>query len=869
MIGKDVKMYGENYEKLGDYYSSLAFPYYQIGAWGKAENLLKQAIRYNIKNRGPYDASVIKVYNNLGSLYLDKYDNDQANIYINKALSLLLSHYGENNHSVGIAYMNLGASYGNQNAFRKALEYNFKAIDNLSKTIGPKNPYLSPIYRNTAICFNKLGHLDSARLYLDKAVDLNKALYGDQDPEIVRTYNVIADIDLQNNDFDGALAALIKAKVLGDRILPEKHLNKGETLNLLGNYYSRKAQYRKSLQYIQKALIALIPAFDDTNFYKNPKPTEFLPNQVLIDALTQKASVLYSAYKKEGEDKMLMLASENAEFTDHAIDLLRIDYQMPNSKELLIEKALPFYKKAVEIAITQYDRTSNYKYLEQAFKYAEKSKSILLMENLKDSHDKIQYVGIPDSVSSNEEELREEIKFYREQLMQAKTSNDSAKIVKYEDYFFKKKRDYDLLVERLKKEHPDYYRIKHQISYEPIRRIQKLMATGETIIEYFKGEQNDYVFIINTKQAQYLKLPESDSLNHNINSFILNLREGHFDREVAFELYNWLVKPAIEEIDKSHARTLTFVPEGALNYLPFEVLVDSNPRHSKKVDYLIDNYTVDYLHSASLLDRRELESQETSTMFLGFAPEFDRQANPLLATRTAKDSLLVSGLEQLPMARHEVKASADIWDGNYYINDQATEENFKQFAPGAGIIHLATHAIINDENPLYSKLVFAPEKDTLEDGLLNTYELYNMHLHAQLACLSACNTGLGKLRSGEGVISLARGFLYAGVPNILMSLWSVPDQSTSRIMQYFYEALKSGEGKADALRTAKLKYLSHADENTSNPYYWAAFTLVGDNRPIDQENTGTNTIFILSSSLLMVLVFIGFFYRKKPQNLKA
>ena len=156
-----------------------------------------------------------------------------------------------------------------------------------------------------------------------------------------------------------------------------------------------------------------------------------------------------------------------------------------------------------------------------------------------------------------------------------------------------------------------------------------------------------------------------------------------------------------------------------------------------------------------------------------------------------------------------------------------------------------------------SKLVFSPGADTIEDGLLHTYELYNMKLNAELACLSACNTGFGRINSGEGVVSLAKGFFYAGVPNIMMSLWAVPDQSTSEIMRYFYEELKKGEGKADALRNAKLKYLENADNNLSNPYYWAAFTMIGDNKPVNVESSRNSWTLILLLLLGIPVVVIA------------
>jgi len=133
-----------------------------------------------------------------------------------------------------------------------------------------------------------------------------------------------------------------------------------------------------------------------------------------------------------------------------------------------------------------------------------------------------------------------------------------------------------------------------------------------------------------------------------------------------------------------------------------------------------------------------------------------------------------------------------------------------------------------------------------------------------LACLSACNTGFGKLKSGEGVISLAKGFFYAGVPSVMMSLWSVPDKATSEIMTSFFEALKEGDGKADALRKAKLKYLSSADDNTAAPYYWASFTVIGDNQPVkvDQELSGWKSLLLILLFVTALLSGLWFRYRK-------
>jgi CHAT domain-containing protein len=165
---------------------------------------------------------------------------------------------------------------------------------------------------------------------------------------------------------------------------------------------------------------------------------------------------------------------------------------------------------------------------------------------------------------------------------------------------------------------------------------------------------------------------------------------------------------------------------------------------------------------------------------------------------------------------------------------------------------------------MYSKLVFTPEIDKKEDGLLNTYELFNMNLHAELAILSACNTGSGTLQAGEGILSIARGFFYAGVPSVVMTLWSVEDNSSALLMELFYKHLTEGLAKDEALRQAKLDYLKQSDQLTSYPYYWAGYVNIGDNAPLEiSRNKYLNYILIFSA---LILILASFYFIKRKRN---
>ena len=187
------------------------------------------------------------------------------------------------------------------------------------------------------------------------------------------------------------------------------------------------------------------------------------------------------------------------------------------------------------------------------------------------------------------------------------------------------------------------------------------------------------------------------------------------------------------------------------------------------------------------------------------------------------------------------------------IGDEATEMSVTRAMTDYGMIHFATHAIIDNNRPEYSKLVLVG--DSSSDGYLHSYELYNLRLNTELITLSACNTGFGKLQKGEGVMSLSRAFAYAGSPNLVMSLWPVNDESTAQLMGYFYQNLKDGMRKDEALRQAKLSYLENADDVTGHPYYWAGFVFTGDPEPIEFSSYNSFWILIIMFFILGLIFF--------------
>lgn len=235
-------------------------------------------------------------------------------------------------------------------------------------------------------------------------------------------------------------------------------------------------------------------------------------------------------------------------------------------------------------------------------------------------------------------------------------------------------------------------------------------------------------------------------------------------------------------------------------------------------------------------------------------------------TNTSPDSFntapgfLRSNLIQLNWAETELNQISKTISGEIYLRNNATEKKFKKNISNADIIHIATHTIIDDENPIYSKMIFYDDPDTLEDNFLNTYEIYSLETNAQMVVLSACNTGYGKLVNGEGSLSLARGFMYSGIPSVIMSLWQVDDQSTYKIMNTFYQNISKNKRKDEALRQAKLHYIQNSNPLLAGPYYWAGFVPHGNTEPIKSTN---NTLLLYAFSIFTFVVLASLYYRKR------
>lgn len=313
---------------------------------------------------------------------------------------------------------------------------------------------------------------------------------------------------------------------------------------------------------------------------------------------------------------------------------------------------------------------------------------------------------------------------------------------------------------------------------------------------------------------------------------------------------------------------LTIIADGEIEYLPLELTIKKKPEKMeldyRGLAYLFRDFNINYAHSVALLFKdTNSDSVRHVHNYVGFAPVYGDDIDNLLF---AKADRFRSAMVPLEWNQKEADAVSVYLNGKAYLAEKATEGLFKNIAHNSRILHLAMHAFVDDEDPMYSKLVFTQDNDSIEDGFLHTFELYNMELNAELAVLSACETGYGKLVKGEGIMSLARGFSYAGVPSVVMSHWQVDDRSTSELMQLFYRNLSDGMTKDEALRQAKLEFLETTDVLRTHPYFWGSFVLLGDPSEIELGSNQQTRNLLFAGIAAFLLFFVVYMRRRRGKS---
>ncbi|MUH37285.1 CHAT domain-containing protein [Zobellia amurskyensis] len=611
----------------------------------------------------------------------------------------------------------------------------------------------------------------------------------------------------------------------------------------MAKLYLEQHNFEEGLNIVQKAFRNSVSFKSDTG--GNPKPRDVFSKIQLLNLLDVKLQLLQSAYAKTNNLTYEQEAITTSKDILTTFDELKLEFDSKLDKQFLAEEVYPIFHRMLDVVYENYERTGSKNILELALNIAEKNKDFILLEALRGTQ-ATRYGNVPQNILDKEVRLRAEITHFEKEIFDG--SDDNSKL---EAQIFNVKQAYYALLDTLKQEYPKYHDLKYgskTLNFATIRNT--LLKDGGTIVSFTLTNHHLYAIILNSEEQGFLKLPFLEADKKDITDFYRILSKPSLNggvEEISVlgnRLFEKILKHPLKDIDSEN---LTIIPDGELHYIPFDLLREND-------SYLLETKSIGYGNSITSLLELIKKGKSDKNHVLAFAPNFDEK----IAVQDNRQ------FGKLLYNDDEVSGISSYFNTQKVLDQDATLVNFKANSSNFNIIHLATHASANDAYPDYSYLAFSQQKDSSENNVLYIKDLYNISLNADLVTLSACQTGIGKLQKGQGMLSLSKGFYYAGAKSLVNTLWKINDKSSVKLMEFFYEGLSKGKSKAKALRDAKLKYLETTDDNLlQHPYYWSAFVVSGDISPI----TKTSYWWYWGSSFLVLSVFYGVFWYKKKRSL--
>jgi len=754
----------------------------KFGALNEALELVQSGIKLSLEEKVNPDVLAI-FYLKEGAINLYTGNNSHALRVFQKGMeldSLSPAISGSFHLNSGMAYLEMGNYDEAIASAQTALEYYLQAPSTTRRQQGEAHIQLGLIYQ-------ELGQYVRCGQYFRKAIQLGASHYN-------RSANPLS----------------------------------AKASRMLGKLDANRGEYAQAIRYYQEALQRALPDFTPSDAYEIPPDSLIFNDMELLYTLGGKAEALSGKAKSGVQDStLLLLALEHYELLDELEERLRLSYNYEASKLRAEARSRTYYEQAIATCKALYDLTGSKAYLYRAFEFAEKSKAWVLWESINQSQART-VAEITEEIRTLERNLQLEIANYERNVEteRQKDNPDNSKIVDWESILNDKKLERRRLLERLEIDYPRYYQLKYDVQVASIEDVQNGLSPDDAFIEYFYGDEHLYTFFMTASGMSLLESAVDTTLQHHLSSLEQVLVSKNFGENIqaswkqfdyhAYQVYQQTIEPLRDSL--SAGTHLIIVPDGGISHIPFEVLIDQpSPVRVGKRSFLIYDYPISYDFSATMHFQQSYVFSGKPVKCLGVAPDFSHAQTYPLAP--------IPNVEGLKMIEKIV-------GGTFLYEPDATEGKFKDMAGEYGILHFATHGKM-DTAHLYSWLAFT-ENDDPEDDYLYAYELYAMRLKAQLAVLGACETGLGKYQKGEGLMSMARAFAYAGCPALVTSLWEAQDMITTHdILPEFYRGLKQGLSKSAALRQAKLKYLNESRGMDTFPFFWAAFVSTGDQSPLN------------------------------------
>jgi CHAT domain-containing protein/Tfp pilus assembly protein PilF len=780
---------------------------------------------------------------------------------------------------------NMGQVYNQMGEPQKAQQYYDQALE-IRRALADRAGQATTLH-NIGNHYLDLGELERALEYYDQSLSLKRAV-GDAREESY-TLDSIGGVYLSKGELQKALDYHNQSLVLRRKVSDQ--YGEAYALTNIGAVYDQLGELQKALDYFEQALKIRRTVGDrygeasslhkvGTIYAKLRKADLALEyyNQALelsrtLRYQTRETEILLSIARHDRERGNILEATRQVETALNIIESTRTKVASQGLRSSYLASKRAFYELYVDLLMQMHRSQPSRGYDAAALNASERARARSLLDILTESRADIRE-GIDPALLERERLLQQQLSAKSERLTRllGGKHTEEQKITASKE-LQGVLNDYRDIQEKIRARSPHYAALT-QPQPLSLKEIQQLLDEDTVLLEYALGEERSYLWAVTTTTIRSFELPRRAEIEPAARRVyeLLAAQTDNLYPEALTNLSQILLSPAADQLGK---KRLLIVSEGTLQYIPFAALpvperrvevphrrVSSSPRLRATSTPLIQDHEIVSLPSASVLGvlRRELGGRKSAPKPLAVLadPVFERNDQRVRGTikaqqgeeqhhtekaseKTAPPSDLQRATRELSLTRFDrlvlSRREADLISAlassgqplkalDFAANRAtATSPELGQYR----ILHFATHSLLNNQQPELSGIVLSlvDEQGRPQDGFLRLYEIYNLKLEADLVVLSACQTALGKETKGEGLVGLTRGFMYAGTPRVVASLWKVSDEATAELMKRFYQKmLKDGLRPAAALRAAQV---SMSKEKPWTPaYYWAGFVLQGE-----------------------------------------
>ncbi len=803
------------------------------------------------------ESGIAKTNHNLGNVYFDLHKIALAR----RHYKLAEQRYGiEQNFRRALAMEGVALTYRVERAYDLAIANLMVSLDYLKGSFGLNHRYTQRIIRKIGQDYSNLGNYKKALEFMRaEQVSPNNTLVKEV---MANCYLNLDDFKQAEKNIKEALSAenlslidsIFSLRTYGDILLKKGQLKKAEKVYKI-NLEQRKSYYRPNDMKIQYGHFSLAKL----TFRKNQvdQALEIIdtllasPNNMTVplengktirssiwdDIMRKKCKILFSEYLKTPTEELWNQTLTTASDYLQAIDALRQNAVLVGSQLSFGAKPSDIIEIILSLLSDQYEKSPKRKIVGQA---------LIEMDHVRDRLwvDLIQNRQTHDVTPNQLKAMREENRIRKEiaslELIQRFNPDSVAlkdRLVQLKDFLLTTKHA------RIPKE--------EKVFDDGNEVISKLQSSSNTTLSFYVSGNYLYRIFVSADVALMHRLEWNTDKRELIQHVVSDISSKEIEYEKEIEqlsayLLGGLTIP--KNVD------MTIYPDDVLHMLPFEILSLPNQKGG-----IIDHHGIAYSSSIKKFFFT-YDPIEYDNDLVAFAPaysqwdinESDTTASPAMA------AIVRGGIVELPATKDEVESIANLISGKTYFDSEATVENFISQGTNSRILHMSMHALAELNQPNLSRLVFSPDEN---GNPVSRYcfagEIAAQSIPAEMVVLSACNTGRGEFVRGDGVLSLARAFEYAGAKSTVYSLWRIPDGATREIMEEFYRQLVLGTSKTEALQTAKLKYKKkHSDTVLEHPFYWAGFVISGDTNSIEfVEQYGT--LYGLGALFLLIVAFLS------------